>query len=64
MIQIATALIVIFLVLILIGTLMVAGKSSSAYDKKAKNTTITIFSIYAVVGILAVAGIAVYVYMI
>lgn len=63
MMQIATILIVVFIVLILIGTLMVAGKSDSAYDKKAKNTTITISLIYLVVSILAVAGIAIYVYM-
>ncbi|WP_270181473.1 hypothetical protein [Alkalihalobacillus sp. CinArs1] len=64
MIQVATGLIIFFIVLILIGTLMVAGKSDSGYDKKAKNTSITIFSIYVVVSILAVAGIAIYVYMI
>ncbi|WP_377889863.1 hypothetical protein [Alkalihalobacillus sp. R86527] len=64
MIKVATILIIIFTVLILIGTLLVAGKSDSAYDKKAKNTTVTIFLIYIVVSILAVAGIALYVYMI
>ena len=36
MITIATTLIVIFLVIILIGTLMVAGKSDPGYGKKAK----------------------------
>ncbi len=62
MITIATTLIVIFLVIILIGTLMVAGKSDPGYGKKAKNTTVTISAIYLFVTVLAVAGIAAYVY--
>jgi hypothetical protein len=64
MITIATTLIIIFIVIILIGTLMVAGKSDPGYGKKAKNTTVTISAIYLLVTVLAVAGIAVYVYFI
>ncbi|TKD72054.1 hypothetical protein [Pseudalkalibacillus hwajinpoensis] len=63
MIKIATILIILFLVMIMIGTLMVAGKSDPGYGKKAKNTTVTISAIYLFVGILAVAGIAAYVYL-
>ncbi len=62
MITIATTLIVIFLVIIMIGTLMVAGKSDPGYGKKAQSTTVTISAIYLFVGVLAVAGIAAYVY--
>ena len=62
MITIATTLIIIFLVIILIGTLMVAGKSDPGYGMKAKNTTVTISAIYLFVTVLAVAGIAAYVY--
>ncbi len=62
MIKIATILIIVFLVMILFGTLMIAGKSDPGYGKKAKNTTVTISVIYLSVGILAVAGIAAYVY--
>ncbi|WP_347551019.1 hypothetical protein ABFG93_04565 [Pseudalkalibacillus hwajinpoensis] len=62
MLTIATTLIIFFLVIIMIGTLMVAGKSDPGYGKKAKNTTVTISAIYLLVGIIAVAGIATYVY--
>ncbi len=41
---------------------MVAGKSDPGYGKKAKNTTVTISAIYLLVSVLAIAGIAAYVY--
>ncbi|TLS36868.1 hypothetical protein [Pseudalkalibacillus caeni] len=62
MFTIAKFAIIFFIIVALLGTMLVAGKSSQDYMKKSKQTSITISVIYFIAGLIGVAVIVLYFY--